>query len=288
MPLFLLFVVVLAWGFSWYGIVLQVDEASALIALTYRAILAAVLMCLGLIVTGKWQLIPWRDQFWLIALGFCLFSMNFLAFYIAATQLTSGLLAVIFSTAAIFGAINARIFLDSAFEVQVLIAGVLGSVGLYLLLRPEIHGAQTTSVDWWAIALPIAGTYLFSLGNMITARLSKLYTLPNIIGQGMVWGALLLTLLSLVLSETWVMPPSVLFWGAVVYLALISSILAFITYLALLKRVGPARASYATVLFPIVAMLVSTFAESYVWTLAAFVGLLLALGGTVLIFYRQV
>ena len=104
----------------------------------------------------------------------------------------------------------------------------------------------------------------------------------------MVWGALILTLLSLVLSETWVTPPSVLFWGAVVYLALISSILAFITYLALLKRVGPARASYATVLFPIVAMLVSTFAESYVWTLAAFVGLLLALGGTVLIFYRQV
>ncbi len=287
MPILLLFVVVLSWGFSWYAMVLQVADASALLSLTYRAILAAVLMCAGLVVTRKWRSIAWQDQVWLALLGFCLFSMNFLSFYIAANYLTSGLLAVIFSTAAIFGAINARLFLRSAFEAHVLLAGVMGTIGLYLLLRPEIHDVSATSVDWWAIALPLAGTYLFSLGNLISMRLAKTYSLPNIIGQGMAWGALILTLLCLVTRETWVIPPSGLFWGGVVYLAVVSSLLAFITYLSLLKRVGPARASYATVLFPIVAMLVSTVAESYIWTVSAIIGLCLALGGSFLIFYRQ-
>ncbi len=290
MSFVLLAIVVFAWGFSWYAITLQVSEASALLSLTYRFILAAMIMCAGLVITRKWSFIPLRDQPWLIALGFCLFSMNFLSFYLAAYYLTSGLMSVIFSTAAIFGAINAWIFFRSKLEVRVIAAALLGVLGLYLLLRPEIHGAQTTDSAanaWWAIVLPFVGTYLFSLGNLISAKLTKQYTLPNIIGQGMIWGAVILVLFCLVFGESWVLPQSLLFWSGVVYLALVSSILAFVTYLALVNRVGPARAAYATVLFPIVAMLVSTAAEGYEWTSLSILGLLMALSGTLLIFAQR-
>ena len=102
----LLLVVVFAWGFSWYGIRLQVDEASPLISVTYRFYLSAAVMCVGLWVLGRLKPIPLGDHKLLAALGFCLFSMNFLCFYIAANYLPSGLLSVIFATAAIFGAIN--------------------------------------------------------------------------------------------------------------------------------------------------------------------------------------
>jgi len=283
----LLAIVVFAWGFSWYAITLQVSEASALLSLTYRFILAALIMCVGLKLTGRWKPIPIKDQPWLLALGFCLFSMNFLSFYIAASYLTSGLMSVIFSTAAIFGAINAWLILRSSFEWRIVIAALLGTTGLYLLLRPEIHEQSTATTAWWAIILPFAGTYLFSLGNLISAKLTKNYTLPNIIGQGMAWGAVILASLCVAFGEKWVIPQSVLFWGGVVYLALISSLLAFLTYLALVNRVGTARASYATVLFPIVAMLVSTAAEGYVWTVPAIIGLTMALGGTYVIFSNR-
>jgi len=108
-----------------------------------------------------------------------------------------------------------------------------------------------------------------------------------VIGQGMIWGALILVLFSIVFGEQWVIPQSGSFWAGLVYLALVSSLLAFITYLALVNRVGPARASYATVLFPIVAMMVSTAAESYTWTAQSIAGLAMALGGTYLIFARR-
>ena len=46
--------------------------------------------------------------------------------------------------------------------------------------------------------------------------------------------------------------------GALVYLALIGSVLAFACYLTLLGRIGADRAAYVTVLGPVVALAVST------------------------------
>lgn len=286
MSLILLAVVVLAWGFSWYAITLQVSEASALVALAYRFLIAATTMCVGLIAFGRWRLVPLSDQKWIFAMGFCLFSMNFLCFYLAAPYLPSGLLSVIFATAAVFGAFNAWLFFDKALEARILIAATLGVVGLSLLLHPEIDASEASAAPWWAIALPFVGTMLFSLGNVLSARLSEKYALPNLVGQGMVWGALILVALCLLVGEEFVAPASTVFWAGVLYLALIASLLAFLTYLALINRVGAARASFATVLFPIVAMLVSTWAEGYAWSPMSVLGLAMALGGAAIAFAR--
>lgn len=287
MSYLLLAAVVFAWGFSWYAIVLQVGEVSALVSVTYRFILAAAAMCAGLVVAGRWRLIPLRDQKWLAVLGICLFSANFVCFYVAALYLPSGILSVVFASAAIFGAINARLFFGKPLEGAVLIAAVLGLTGLALLLFPEITRSQADRGPWWATALPFVATYLFSLGNIVSARLSQSYALPNIVGQGMAWGALVLVILCLLSGEDFVLPASPVYWGGMVYLALVSSVLAFLTYLTLVNRVGTARASYATVLFPIVAMIVSTWAEGYQWTSLSVLGLSMALGGTFLVFARR-
>lgn len=286
MSYLLLAAVVFAWGFSWYAIILQVGEASALVSVAYRFMLAAAAMCAGLVVTGRWRLIPLCDQKWLAVLGICLFSVNFVCFYVAALYLPSGILSVVFATAAIFGAINARLFLGKPLEGAVLIAALLGLAGLALLLSPEINRSEAGRAPWWAIALPFFATYLFSIGNIVSARLSQSHTLPNIVGQGMAWGALVLVILCLALGEDFVLPASPVYWGGMVYLALVSSVLAFLTYLTLVNRVGTARASYATVLFPIVAMMVSTWAEGYQWTQLSVLGLSMALGGTYLTFAR--
>ena len=66
------------------------------------------------------------------------------------------------------------------------------------------------------------------------------------------------------------------------YLALFGSVLAFGSYLTLLGRIGPARAAYAMVLFPLVALALSTLFEGYQWTAAAFAGMVLVVIGNVL------
>ena len=63
--------------------------------------------------------------------------------------------------------------------------------------------------------------------------------------------------------------------------------IAFACYLTLLRRIGAARAGYATVLFPIVALAISTVAEGYRWTAPAILGAALALLGNVLVLRRR-
>ena len=71
-------------------------------------------------------------------------------------------------------------------------------------------------------------------------------------------------------------------WSSLLYLALIGSVLAFACYLTLLGRIGADRAAYATVMFPVVALAVSTAVEGYRWTMPAVLGVVAVLAGIVL------
>ena len=66
------------------------------------------------------------------------------------------------------------------------------------------------------------------------------------------------------------------------YLSLAGTALAFGLYLALIQRIGASRAAYTSVLFPVVALAVSTLFEAYAWSLPAIVGLLVLMAGNAL------
>ncbi|WP_038182231.1 hypothetical protein [Vibrio rhizosphaerae] len=51
-------------------------------------------------------------------------------------------------------------------------------------------------------------------------------------------------------------------------------------------RIGTGAAAYATILFPLVALSISTLFEGYVWTQSAVVGLVLILTGNVVMFFK--
>jgi drug/metabolite transporter (DMT)-like permease len=78
--------------------------------------------------------------------------------------------------------------------------------------------------------------------------------------------------------------PSPRYVGALLYLAVPGSVVAFTAYLLLVGRIGPDRAAYCTVLFPVVALTVSTVFEGYQWSSMALAGLLLVIAGNLLAF----
>jgi drug/metabolite transporter (DMT)-like permease len=67
---------------------------------------------------------------------------------------------------------------------------------------------------------------------------------------------------------------------------LLTTLLPLVAYLTLVGRMGPERAAYCTVLFPVVALNVSAFAEGYQWTAPALAGLVLVMLGNVLVFRK--
>ncbi|RCW88256.1 DMT family transporter [Paracoccus lutimaris] len=280
---------VLIWGTTWIAIALQVGPVPVLVSVFYRFAVAALVLLAGLALAGRLRVPAGRDWPWIVAQALCLFSMNFICFYAAAAYLPSGLISVIFSLATLFNAVNARIFFGERIAARAVLASLLGVSGLALLLAPEQAAAGGT-LDGGTIrgiALACLGTMLFSLGNMVSRRNSAAGISPlQANGWGMACGAAVLIGLIAVTGTTMVAPPDGRYLGAMLYLAVVGSVIGFTTYLMLVARIGSARAAYATVLFPIVALALSTAYEGYVWHWQAGLGLGLALLGNLVMFSR--
>ncbi|WP_316862652.1 DMT family transporter [uncultured Cohaesibacter sp.] len=281
---FLFISTVLIWGTTWYAIALQTGPVPALVSIFYRFAVASLIFLAILLVTRRLR-VPRKDhQIWLIAQALCLFSLNFICFYFAVEFIPSGLESVIFSLATIFNAINARIFYGDRITKQVLIASGLGVTGLILLFGRDILDADSSGT-LQGVALAMLGTMLFSLGNMVSRRNSKAGISPTMANAwGMGYGALVLLGLITITGTPIILPTEGLYIGALLYLAIFGSIIAFTTYLILVARIGSAKSAYLTVLFPIIALAISTIFEGYVWHWSSVLGLALALAGNLVMF----
>ncbi|HMJ93379.1 MAG TPA: EamA family transporter, partial [Allosphingosinicella sp.] len=72
------------------------------------------------------------------------------------------------------------------------------------------------------------------------------------------------------------------YWAGLIYLALPASVLTFSLYYPVVRKIGPAKAAYSSVLVPILAMGLSTIFEDYHWSTLAAAGGVLALTGLVI------
>lgn len=88
----------------------------------------------------------------------------------------------------------------------------------------------------------------------------------------MLYGASLLALYCVIRGIPFDMEWNTRYIGSLLYLVIPGSVIGFTAYLTLVGRMGPERAAYCTVLFPLVALNVSAFAEGYQWTAPALDG----------------
>jgi hypothetical protein len=72
------------------------------------------------------------------------------------------------------------------------------------------------------------------------------------------------------------------YWVGVIYLALFGSVLCFALYFPVVRKIGPGKAAYSSVMVPIIAMTLSTMFEGYRWSPLAIGGAVLAIGGMLL------
>lgn len=278
---------VLIWGSTWLGIKFQLGVVDPSQSVAYRFLLAASILFAWCLLR-RLPLRFTRGDHAMIALqGVCLFALNYLLFYLAELQITSGLAAVVFSTIVIMNLINGRLFLGTPVEGRVLFGGGLGLLGLTLMFWPEMVAVDFSGPVVQGLLLSFAATYLASLGNILSAR-NQRHGLPVVQTNtfGMAYGALCMLVVVLVGGAPLRIELTLPYLVSLAYLALFGSVIAFGCYLSLVGRIGPGRAAYATLLFPLVALLLSTFWENYQWTTAAIAGIGLILGGNYLALKR--
>ncbi|MEP0519315.1 MAG: DMT family transporter [Hyphomicrobiales bacterium] len=276
--------IVFFWGASWYPLKLQVGIVAPHVSLTWRFMIAATIMMVIVALTKRQLRFSVANHLRFIALGIFLFSSNFACFYYGALYIPSGLLSVVFSLASIINMALALLIYRQAPPIRVLVGATFGVVGIAALFWPEIATAEASSQTLFGLTLCVAGTVFFCIGNLFSASVQRSgISVMSGNAWGMVYGACFSALIAFVSGAEFIIEPTASYILSLIWLAVTATVFAFWCYLTLLGRIGSARAGYATVMFPIVALLVSTVFESYQWSLLAGVGVALALAGNALV-----
>ncbi|WP_397449699.1 DMT family transporter [Pseudomonas sp. NA-150] len=278
---------VLIWGTTWIALKLQLGDVAIPVSIVYRFGFAALVLFVMLLLSGRLQKVNRRGQLICLAQGLCLFCVNFMCFYTASQWIPSGLVAVVFSTATLWNALNARIFFKQNVARNVLAGGALGLLGLACLFWPELVGHSASRETLIGLGLSLLGTLCFSAGNMLSSLQQKAGLRPlTTNAYGMLYGAAMLGIYCLLSGTPFSFEWNTRYIGSLAYLVIAGSVIGFTAYLTLVGRMGPERAAYCTVLFPVVALNISAFAEGYQWTMPALMGLVLVMLGNVLVFRK--
>lgn len=288
MPVPLLYTAtVLIWGSSWYAITLQLGSVHPVWSVAYRFTLAAAMLLGFCLLTRRRLRFNRQDHGFFALQGLLLFSLNYVLFYFVIRHLTSGIVAVVFSTIVFLNMVNAALIFRAPIEGRVLLGAALGLAGIALVFWPELAAFRASGPALTSLMLALAATWVASLGNMVAVRNHR-RALPVIEANafGMAYGMCFTTLAALLLGAELRFEWSAPYVASLLYLALFATVIAFGCYLSLLGRIGADRAAYASVLFPVVALAISTFLEGYQWSLPALVGVATVLLGNLLILRR--
>lgn len=279
-------VTVASWSLSWYALSLQPGAVANEVSLVYRFAIAGAIMVAWAALSGRRMRFPPVEHARFAAMGMCIFSTNFLFFYYGSAYLVSGLLSVVFSLTALTNVFMAALVWREVPARRTVLAGAVGFAGIALMFWPKITEGGFDMRVATGLGLCVAGTLCFSAGSLISARLSRRRAeIPMVSANawGMVYGALWCAVLAVAFGKPFGWDPRPDYLWSLIFLAIVSTVIAFAAYLMLVGRIGSGRAGYATVVFPIFALLVSTALEGYQWTLAALAGLALVIAGNVLV-----
>lgn len=279
---------VLIWGSTWLVITFQLGAVDPILSVAYRFTLASLLL-LAFAMLRKINLrFTARQHVFFGLQGALLFSLNYLLVYLAELRLTSGLVAVIFSTLVFMNILIGALFLGTPVRLNVVIGAIIGLLGISLVFLPELSAFSLQDRGFVGLLLGLGGTLFASMGNIVAAR-NQREGLPvlqtNAFGMG--YGAILMFAIALITGAPFRFETTPSYIVSLVYLALFGSVIAFGAYLTLLGRIGADRAAYNSLLFPLVALGISTLFEGYRWSVPALVGVLLVLAGNFLVLSRR-
>ena len=269
------------WGSTWIVIRDQLGVVPAQWSVTYRFIIATAAMML--LATVKRHDLRLGRHGMLIAasLGFTQFCINFNAVYLAERHITSGVVATVFALLLIPSSLLAWAFLGQRPSKRFVASSTVAVAGVILLFAHELrqHAADGGEI-LSGIGLTLAGMLGASIANVVQARPEvRGYPLFALLAWSMAIGTLLDAAVAFTLAGPPVLDSRPGYWLGLLYLAIPASVLTFSLYYPVVRKIGPAKAAYSSVIVPLIAMGFSTWLEDYRWTPLTIAGALLAIGG---------
>ena len=272
------------WGTTWYAITWQLGTVDPVASLVWRFGLAALVLIVGCAMTGRSLTLTCRQHLAAVGQGAFVFAVSYSFTYAAEGHVTSAIVAVVFAGLAFLNLVLFRVVVGQKASGAAWTGATLGIIGVAVLSGGEALGAGFDQRALIGIGLAFLAVLSSAVGNYFSWRGQEMGTaiLPQT-GWAMAYGTGMLVVFGLATGARFTIDPSPGYLISLVYLAILGSVVAFVTYFAVARARGYALASYISALTPPIAMLVSVLFEDarFGWSAAA--GLALVLGGQALL-----
>ncbi len=267
----------LLWGGSFFFIEILVKHLPPLTIVTARVGLAT--MALWAIVFALKIPLPKTRQHWtaLCVVGFLNNALPFCLIVWGQTHISSGLASIFNATTPFFTVLVAGTLLaDEGFTKRKMLGLLVGLIGTVVLIGPEALNGLTGSMLGQLAVMGAALSYAFAA---VYSRRFKAWGLsPLTVATGQVSMATLMLLpLMIYIDQPWTdlsLPIEAI--GAILGLAIFSTVIAYILYFRLIASAGATNAALVTFLIPISAILlgVTILGETFTGLQAAGMGLI--------------
>lgn len=276
------------WGSTWLAIKFQLGVVDPLISIFYRFLLAASILFFYLLISRASLRYSFKQHLQMALQGFLLFGINYWLVYLAEQHLTSGLVAIVFSTIVFLNIFFGVVFLNSKIRSLVVTGAVIGFIGISFVFKNEIVVFNLSSQNSIALLIAFIGAISASLGN-ITSAYNQKKNIPVLQtnGYGMLYGALFMLILAIIMNKPIYFDISLSYIISLLYLGIFGSVIAFTCYLTLLGNIGADKAGYTTLVIPIIAIFLSSVFEGYQWNVFVYIGIAFISLGNMLVLKRK-
>ena len=271
------------WGSTWFAIKFQLGQVDPLVSVAYRFMIAGVLLMVFSLIRKLNLRFTLREHLLMILQGMILFGFNYWLVYLAETNLTSGIVAIIFSFSIFTNIFFNYLLLKGKIRKEVMAGAILGIAGTFLIFNHELNNSAQVAIGYQALLFCFGSIVLASLGSILS-KYNQSRKLPVIQTNafGMTYGSLAMMLIVPLSGRSFSFDGSFPYIASLLYLSVFGSIIAFTLYLKLVGDIGPDRAGYTTLVAPVIALIISSFFENYQWGTIAVFGVLLLFAGNIL------
>jgi drug/metabolite transporter (DMT)-like permease len=250
-----LFLICTIWGATWvvsrHAILVGGFPALQLSGL--RQLLAGSIFCIYFLAKGLSFPKPkeWKN---LILLSILMFAMSNGLSTIGVVKIGSGLGAIIGAITALWLAIFGYFILKQKVHKKVIAGLVLGFLGVLVIFYDNLSSFADSEFTW-SIVFSIIATITWALGTTYTIKVSERGNAWYNVGWQMLISGVILTALSY--TQKRVPFSSIHYWGWIdlAILVLAGSIVTFICYMYVLKKLPAAQVSIYVYINPIIAVL---------------------------------
>jgi drug/metabolite transporter (DMT)-like permease len=242
------------WGSSFVAIEVGLHYFPPLLFAGIRYAVAGVIV-LGVAAVATGRTIPRGRDEWIgvaVAGAFVIAAYHGLL-YVGEQHVSAAVAAVVVSLSPVLTAVFAALLLPGERLGPVEVGGfALGIVGVAVIADPTATGLGSSAL--LGVALALAGAVAFSLGAVLLRPLRTDLPIAALQGWAMVLGAGILFAGAAAFGES----PAAIEWNrtavaSLTYLTLLSGVVAFLIYFALLDAVGPAQLHLVGYAEPLVA-----------------------------------